>query len=90
MSAVELLSPSRTYRVYFNRAGAAPLMWCVSPVNNFGAAWELCVQSVLIHVPSSTQYVPKATADEDDGLPSAWVEATGSLYVDERGHAVIR
>lgn len=66
------------FRLYFNRHGAAPLLWCVSPVD---AAWEIAVASVTIHTRCWTVYRPKETADEDDGRPSAWIECEGQLLI---------
>ena len=74
------------WRVYFNRHGAAPLMWCVSPLDG---AWEIAVQRVMICAASKTDYEPKPTADEDDGKPSAWISVTGWLDICETGYALI-
>lgn len=75
------------YRIYFNRHGAEPLMWCVSPEDG---SWEIAVRDVEIHdVDVKTVYKPKPTADEDDGKPSAWIEASGSLDVRPGGIARI-
>ncbi len=74
------------WRVYFNRHGAAPLMWCVSPV---AGGWELAIASIGINVHAMTVYRPKPIADEDDGKPSAWIEAQGQLTILESGHASI-
>jgi len=80
-------------RCYFNRHGAAPLMWCVepSPTNN-GAwpKWEIAVRDVVFDgVQVRTVYKAKATADEDDGRPSGWLEASGRLFVGDDGIARI-
>lgn len=74
------------FRVYFNRHGAAPLVWCVAPESG---AWELAVRSCTITVPLVTVYRPKSTPDDEDGRPSAWIAATGALWLDENGRALI-
>jgi hypothetical protein len=74
------------FRLYFNRHGAAPLTWCLSPVDGL---WELAVRTVNLNAPSETVYKPKAEADEDDGRPSAWIECEGQLTVFAHGHASI-
>lgn len=63
-----------TFRIYFNRAGAAPLVWCVATDK-----WELAVAAVSIRTAAGTRYQPKATPDNEDGKPSAWIVATGVL-----------
>lgn len=63
-------------RVHFNRHGAAPLVWCVATDD-----WELAVASITIEVPVESVYRPKATADDEDGKPSAWLAVTGTLVV---------
>lgn len=73
-------------RVYFNRHGAAPLMWCVAPDEG---GWEVAVASVGISAIAETVYRPKPTADEDDGKPSAWIAVEGQLTVFPTGHASI-
>lgn len=65
-----------TFRVYFNRHQAAPLVWCIASEH-----LELAVASVAIDAPVTTVYRPKATPDDEDGLPSAWLEVTGVLTV---------
>lgn len=71
------------FRVHFNRHGAAPLVWCVSTDH-----WELAVASVTLKAPVQSCYRAKATADDDDGKPSAWFEVSGTLVV-ENSHAEI-
>lgn len=66
------------FRVYFNRHQAAPLVWCVS----LGDVLELAVACVEITAPVRTVYGPKATPDDEDGKPSAWLEVDGTLTVD--------
>jgi len=65
-----------TFRLHYNRHGAAPLIWCVTTDD-----WELAISEFHVHVPLTSVYRPKATADDDDGKPSAWLEATGTLEV---------
>jgi hypothetical protein len=77
---------SGSWRVYFNRDGAADKPWCVSPVDG---RWEVCVNSVGISAVAETVYQPKATADSDDGKPSAWIAVDGCLTVHASGHATI-
>ena len=76
------------FRIYFNRHGAAPLMWCVSPEDG---SWEIAVRDVGIGIGvlAHTMYRPKATADEDDGKPSAWIAVEGQLTVLMGGFATI-
>lgn len=75
------------WRVYYNRHGAEPLMWCISPVDG---GWELAVASVhFAGVNAGAVYRKKPTADEDDGKPSAWIECEGQLTVLDSGHASI-
>lgn len=67
------------FRVYFNRHQAAPLVWCVRSENgNF----ELAVAQVDIAAPTRTVYRPKDTPDDEDGMPSAWLEVDGVVNVD--------
>lgn len=66
-----------TFRLHFSRHGAAPLVWCVSTDE-----WELAVKHFVVDGPKlRSVYQPKATADDDDGKPSAWLEVTGELEV---------
>lgn len=74
------------WRVYFNRHGAEPLMWCVSPED---CSWELAVRDVHITAPSETVFQKKDTADDIDGKPSAWVAVEGQLTIATDGHATI-
>ena len=62
------------FRIYFNRHGAAPLVWCVATEQ-----WELAVAAIDIRAPVRTVYAPKSTPDDEDGRPSAWLEVTGVL-----------
>lgn len=66
------------FRVYFNRHGAAPLIWCVSPEDG---GWEMAVSHVIARVEIRSVYVAKETADEDDGRPSGWFAAIGTLRI---------
>lgn len=74
------------YRLYFNRHGVVPLVWCVAPD---GGGWELAVKSVEITAPCATVYTPKPAADDEDGQPSAWIRVEGVLTVDADGHATV-
>ena len=75
------------FRLYFNRHGRAGLPACVSMRDD--PEWEIAVRGWTVHVRSTTVYRPKETADDDDGVPSFWVEAEGELTI-ESGFAVIR
>jgi hypothetical protein len=78
-------------RVHFNRHGAEPLVWCVVPVDDSGAPRvEIAVRSVHVTAPLETVYTPKATADDDDGRPSAWLLVCGELTITSDGRALIR
>jgi hypothetical protein len=74
------------FRVYFNRHGAEPLMWCVSPETG---GWEIAVRDVQLAAIAETVYRKKETADEDDGRPSAWFAIEGVLTVNAAGFATI-
>lgn len=64
------------FRVYFNRHGAAPLVWCVATDD-----WEIAVAGIAIRAEVRTRYEPKATPDDEDGKPSAWLDVEGELEV---------
>lgn len=72
-------------QIYFNRHGAAPLVWCVAAPDLF----ELCIAAVVIDAPASAVYRPKDTPDDEDGKPSAWFEVTGTLTVRDGRVAII-
>lgn len=74
------------FRIYFNRHSAGDKPWCVAPE---AGGWELAVASVGIATLAETVYRPKATPDEEDGRPSAWIAVTGQLTVVLGGHASI-
>lgn len=74
------------FRVYFNRLGAEPLMWCVAPD---AGGWEIAVRDVQLATIAETVYRKKETADEDDGRPSAWFAVEGVLTVNAAGFATI-
>lgn len=74
------------WRVYFNRHGAAERPWCVAPD---AGGWEIAVRSVGIATVAETVYRPKATPDDEDGRPSAWIAVDGYLTVLASGHATI-
>lgn len=84
----ELVSMCTTgkFRVYFNRHGAEPLMWCISPE---GGGWEIAVRDVQLSTIAETVYRKKETADEDDGRPSAWIACEGTLTINVVGFATI-
>lgn len=65
-----------TFRLHFNRHAAAPLVWSVAT-----DGWELNVSEVRCLAPVLTVYRPKATADDEDGKPSAWMVVSGVLTV---------
>lgn len=66
-----------TFRVHFNRHGAAPLVWSVAT-----DSWELAIAELVIDgAEVRTVYRPKPTPDDEDGKPSAWLEVTGVLAV---------
>jgi hypothetical protein len=75
-----------SWRVYFNRHGAADRPWCVAPD---AGGWEVAVTSVGISTVAETVYRPKATPDDEDGRPSAWIAVDGQLTVLVSGHASI-
>lgn len=82
-----------TFRIYFNRMQAAPLVWCVARMKEFGgppfAEFEIAVPAIEISVPVRTKFKPKITPDADDGIPSAWIEATGRLIVDGQNTRIV-
>ena len=75
-----------TFRVYFNRHGADPLMWCIAPENGL---WEIAVRSIQIATLADAVYRKKDIPDEDDGRPSAWITIEGQLTILASGHATI-
>jgi hypothetical protein len=109
------------FRVYFNRHGAAPLVWCVAPVPGdpqartaavlaaaqIGAitaddarqrmaapgpepCFEIAVRDIVFDgVRVTTTFRAKPTPDDEDGRPSAWLEADGVLTIGDNGVAVI-
>lgn len=75
-----------SWRLYFNRHGAADMPWCVAPD---AGGWEIAVRTVMLHVGSIARYEPKATPDHEDGKPSAWIGCSGWLTVSADGSAYI-
>ena len=79
--------PSGTWRCYFNRHQAAPLVWCCALVNPRSGlthpplVLEIAVADVRIEAPCRTVYAPKPTPDHEDGKPSAWIEVDGVLTI---------
>lgn len=74
------------WRVYFNRLGAEPMVWCIAPEEG---GWEIAVRDVQLNASAQTVYCKKATPDEDDGRPSAWIAIEGVLTVALSGVAAI-
>lgn len=74
------------WRVYFNKHGAAPLVWCIASEQAPG--WELAVADILITTEAQTVYRPKATPDDEDGRPSAWLAVEGKLIVVASGASI--
>lgn len=71
------MSARGTFRVHFNRHGAAPLVWCVATDD-----WEIAVASVsLVGANVRSVYRAKSTPDDEDGKPSAWLEVTGLVTI---------
>jgi hypothetical protein len=71
-----MMSTRGTFRIHFNRHGAAPLVCSVSTDE-----WELNVSGFESLVPMKSVYITKETPDDEDGKPSFWLEATGQLEV---------
>jgi hypothetical protein len=78
------ISIAGTFRVHFNRHGAAPLIWCIAT-----DTFELAVADFEITTPLRPVFRPKATPDDEDGKPSAWLETTGTLTIGPDGRARI-
>ena len=74
------------FRVYFNRHGAEPRMWCIALE---GCNWELAATGVEMMAPSGTVFQKKDTPDDEDGRPSAWISVHGTAHVYPTGHVVI-
>lgn len=86
------ISIAGTWRVYFNRAQAAPLVWCVALVDESKhISFEIAVAEVVVSSTfgARTVYSPKHTPDDEDGKPSAWLEVDGVLRIDA-GSSVAR
>lgn len=72
------------FKLYFNRHGAAPLVWCVAPDDG---TWELSIAGFHVADTSlATVYAPKATPDDEDGKPSAYLVVEGEMTV-QKGFA---
>lgn len=78
------LAITGTFRLRFNRHGAAPLVWSVRTDE-----WEINVAELDWHTPTRSVYRPKETPYDEDGKPSAWLETTGTLQI-VGSRAVIR
>lgn len=79
------------FRLSFNRAGAAPLVWSVALLDDLdGPVWDLAVRNLgITGCQVVTVYAPKPTPDDEDGHPSAYLVTRGRLTVDETGVALI-
>lgn len=75
------------FRIYFNRHGDAPRVWCVQQAN--GHLEILCKHVVVDGALMATVYKPKEVADEDDGIPSAYFQVYGRLEIEATGSVVI-
>lgn len=64
-------------RLHFNRHGAAPLVWNIATDDYEIAVKGFHTEGVRI----VTVYAPKATPDDEDGKPSAWLETEGLVEV---------
>jgi hypothetical protein len=73
------LAIAGTFRVYFNRHQAAPLVWCIATDHLEIAVAEVVITSTF---GVRTVYQPKATPDDEDGKPSAWLVVDGVLRID--------
>lgn len=74
----DAIAATGRWRVYFNKHGSADLPWCIAP--DVGG-WELAVKDIRITTEARTIYQPKATPDDEDGRPSAWIAVEGRLVV---------
>lgn len=71
------MTATGTFRVYFNRHSAAPLVWCVATDE-----WEMAVRAVFVRgLVVTSVYTPKVTDDDEDGKPSAYFVVRGTLRV---------
>jgi hypothetical protein len=66
------------FRLYFNRHGAAPLVWCVSCPDG---AWVIAVKGYCISSELWSAYTLKHTPGDEGGKPSAWLETIGQLEI---------
>lgn len=80
------------FRLSFNRAGAAPLVWSIAPLDENGMPiCDIAVRMIgMAGVYVVTEYAPKETPDDEDGRPSAYLITRGTLTVDESGAALIK
>lgn len=83
------LHGSGVWRVYFNRSGAFPLVWCIAPEVGDAGGCEIAVASVEIAARAETVYELKGTPNHEDGRPSAWFRVAGRLSISPSGHARI-
>lgn len=85
------MKASGKFKIYFATHNVAPLVWCVQLIAGTDPLWEVAVRAVgFTGVVVETMYQRNKPPDDEDGKPSAWLEATGELEVLEDGCAVIR
>lgn len=80
------------WRVYFNRWGAAPLLWCISTSPALsGPSWEIAVRGVRIIGDASTDVDGTAIlgGGGDIDRSRAWIAVFGHLTIDASGLATI-
>jgi hypothetical protein len=72
----------------FNKHSDRPRVWSIW---SSAGTVEFCVTGIeTIGVRVVTVFKPKEVPDDDDGIPSAWIECTGKLFIcPKSGHAVI-
>lgn len=83
---------ARTWRFYFNRHQAAPLVWCVAAegIKACRIEFEVAVAVVVCHSPMQSCYCVDEPASDETGKPVAWFEAYGTLTLGDDGQATIR
>lgn len=83
---------ARTWRIYFNRHQAAPLVWCVAAQADQSSKvmFEVAVSALGCTAGIVSAYEPDSGPSDDTGRPVAWFEAYGELTVDELGRATIK
>lgn len=80
------------FRLSYNRAGAAPLIWSIAPLDKDGVPIvDIAVAGFSIDgARVASVYQPKATPDDEDGKPSAYLVVEGTLTIDASGVGAIR